>query len=140
MLDRTRILELIPHQGAMCLLDEVVACTESTITCRTRSHLDAANPLRHSARLGAVCGVEYGLQAACVHGALSAGTRQPAGFLGALRTVRLLVPRLDDAAFGALTIEAGRELQSAAGLVYGFTLRSENGHVLVSGRATIMLP
>jgi len=140
MLDRSGILDLIPHQGAMCLLDEVVVWTEASISCRARSHLHTDNPLRRDGRLGSVCGIEYGLQAACVHGALSAGTRQPPGFLGALRSVRLMVSHLDDPTFGALAIEAVRELQSAAGLVYGFTLRSDSGQVLLSGRATVMLP
>ena len=35
----TRIQDLIPHQGAMCLLDEVASWTPGGIVCRTRSHL-----------------------------------------------------------------------------------------------------
>jgi predicted hotdog family 3-hydroxylacyl-ACP dehydratase len=140
MLDRTRILSLIPHQGAMCLLDQVIRWTDSAITCHATSHLAENNPLRREGQLSAVCGIEYGLQTACLHGALSLGKPQPPGFLAALRNVQLLVRRLDDPAIGTLAIEAVRDLQSSAGLIYNFTLRSASGRSLILGRATIVLP
>ena len=64
MLSRAHILELIPHQGTMCLLDEVTEWSERAITCRTRSHLTPDNPLRRDGRVSGLCGIEYGLQAA----------------------------------------------------------------------------
>ena len=77
MLGPSEIRRLIPHDGAMCLLDHVLAWDADTITCRTRSHRAADHPLAHAGRIGALCGIEYGLQAMAVHGALSADRRQP---------------------------------------------------------------
>ena len=73
MLTRRHILELIPHQGSMCLLDEVVLWTDVAIACLSRTHLAHGNPLRRDNKLNAVGGIEYGLQAAALHGALVAG-------------------------------------------------------------------
>ena len=140
MLDRARILELIPHQGTMCLLEEVAEWSASAIACRTHSHLSSANPLRRSGRLHGVCGIEYGLQAAAVHGALLAGDREPAGYLAALRSVEIFARRLDDPSIGALQVTARLELRDVTGLIYRFRLRSESGATLLSGRATIALP
>ena len=71
MLTRRQIMELIPHQGTMCLLDSVLACSAEGITCAACSHLSPDNPLRRDDRLGAVCGIEYGLQAAALHAELT---------------------------------------------------------------------
>jgi predicted hotdog family 3-hydroxylacyl-ACP dehydratase len=73
MLTRQEILALIPHQGTMCLLDDVTAWSVADITCGASSHLSPDNPLRRSGRLGAISGIEYGLQAAALHGALVQG-------------------------------------------------------------------
>ena len=62
MVTRQRILELIPHQGAMCLLESALSWSATEITCVTRSHLSPDNPLRRGGRLHPVCGIEYGLQ------------------------------------------------------------------------------
>jgi predicted hotdog family 3-hydroxylacyl-ACP dehydratase len=136
-----RIRDLIPHQGAMCLLDEVVSWAQDAIVCRARSHLAADNPLRRAGRLGAVCGIEYGLQAAALHGALTAGGgRQAPGYLASLREVAIEVDRLDDPAIGVLAVQASLILREASGLIYLFRLRAEDGRALLSGRATIALP
>ncbi|MBV1795604.1 phosphotransferase [Siccirubricoccus sp. G192] len=135
------IAGLVPHAGAMVLLDRVEAWDAAGITCFARSHLDAANPLRRAGRLGAVAGIEYGLQAAALHGALAAGeVPQPAGYLASLRGVALLAERLDDPALGALRVAARLERQEEGGLIYGFEIGSEAGRMLLSGRAAIALP
>jgi predicted hotdog family 3-hydroxylacyl-ACP dehydratase len=140
MLDRSRILALIPHQGAMCLLDDVTEWTPARILCHTRSHLDPANPLRRQGRLGMVCGLEYALQAAALHGALLAGeTPQPAGYLAALRDVALHTRFLDDPTLGTLQVEATLEQLDTNGLIYTFRLTAETGTPLASGRGTIAL-
>lgn len=140
MLDRERILALIPHQGAMCLLDEVAVWTPERIICRARSHLDPGNPLRRRGRLSTLCGIEYGLQAAALHGALCADTPQPAGYLAALRGVEIHTARLDDPRWGMLQVAAYMEQCEAAGLIYAIRLESQAGDHLISGRATIALP
>ena len=112
MLSRARILELIPHQGTMCLLDEVTAWSERAITCRTRSHLAPDNPLRRDGR------------AQPVYAASSTGCRRPrcmARCAPAARSrpaiwppcapSRSWIERLDDPSFGALEVTAQLELQ-----------------------------
>lgn len=131
---------LVPHTGAMCLLEAVLSWDAAGIVCRASSHLDAANPLRRDGRLSAVCGAEYAMQAAALHGALLDSARQPAGRVAALRDIRLLVATLDDPAFGALVIDARLQRREAGGLLYGFTLAAADGRPLVTGRAAVALP
>ncbi len=133
------IRSLIPHAGSMCLLDSVVAWTESEIRCRATSHLDPANPLRRDGRLSALSGIEYALQAAAVHGALRSGMPQPPGYLAALRLALLAPGPLDDPALGALNVGAVCEHGDRAGLIYGLILRAADGTLLLDGRATIVL-
>jgi predicted hotdog family 3-hydroxylacyl-ACP dehydratase len=140
MLDRANILALIPHQGSMCLLDRVLRWSAHDIVCEARSHLDPENPLRHAGRLGPTSGIEYGLQAAALHGALRAGhLPQAAGFLASLRSVAFYAPRLDDPALGMLSIIARIEGDSAAGVAYSFRLFAESGRRLLEGRGLISL-
>ena len=143
MLTRQQIMALIPHQGSMCLLDVVTAWSADGITCGASSHLAPENPLRRDGRLSAVCGIEYGLQAAALHSALMRGEAghdafAPPGYLAALRGVDLQVERLDDASFGTLQVTARPELRTAGGLIYRFAVASEAGAPLLHGRATIV--
>lgn len=132
---------MIPHEGAMCLLDTVSNWTADAITCTATSHLDSANPLRRSGRLATLCGAEYGLQAAALHGALLAGgVVQPAGYLAVLRDLALLVPRLDDSGHGRLTVEARMECQDPSGLIYAFVVLAEDGRPLLRARGVVALP
>ena len=52
---------LIPHGGAMCLLDEVLHMDDESITCRATSHRNPGHPLREGGILPAVSGTN-GLQ------------------------------------------------------------------------------
>lgn len=124
----------------MCLLDAVVGWSATAITCRASSHLSPDNPLRRAGRLAGVCGIEYGLQAAALHGALSSGSKQPPGYLAALRDVEIRAERLDDPSLGELHVTATQEMQSPGGLIYRFVVGSSAGTDLLSGRATIVLP
>jgi predicted hotdog family 3-hydroxylacyl-ACP dehydratase len=139
VLTRRQILELIPHKGTMCLLDEVVQWSASAITCLARSHLSPDNPLRRCGSLSGLCGIEYGLQAAALHGGLLGELPQAIGRLAALRSVRVLAARLDDPSLGTLEISAEMALRNRDGLIYGFMLRSAGGAALVTGRATIAM-
>jgi predicted hotdog family 3-hydroxylacyl-ACP dehydratase len=138
------IRALIPHQGAMCLLDTAVRWDGTAILCRAHSHLAPDNPLRREGRLGAACGIEYGLQAAALHGALQAlaagAPPPPPGWFAALRRAELFVERLDDPAYGALSIAARQERAEPGGLIYAFRVRAQGGRLLLRGRATILLP
>ncbi|MFK7978150.1 MAG: hypothetical protein AB8C02_18600, partial [Halioglobus sp.] len=70
MLDRRAISAMIPHDGAMCLLDAVEHWDQDTITCYSTSHHAADNPLRENGTLACITLVEYAAQAAAVHAGL----------------------------------------------------------------------
>ena len=137
--DHAGIAARIPHQGSMCLLDAVVACSATAIDCRAISHRDPANPLRADGRLGAANGIEYAAQAMAVHGALLAGLEAAPrqGYLTSVRSVRLLVERLEDLP-QALDIHAERLSGDANHILYQFSL-SHAGRLLLDGRAAVVL-
>ena len=140
VLDAGAIAALVPHAGAMMLLDSVAAWDATSIACRARSHLDPANPLRRDGRLAALCGLEYALQAAALHGALCAGGPAAAGYVASLRDVAWTVERLDDPALDTLDVRATLEHREGGGMLYALELRSAAGAVLVTGRAGIIVP
>lgn len=136
---RDAIARLVPHQGAMCLLDRALRWDADHIACEAVSHRDPANPLRRGDMLPAACGLEYALQAMALHGALLAGGRpQRPGYLSSLRDVALGSGRLDTVA-GALHVAAASLAAEARGFVYRFEVSGE-GRLLLSGRAAIILP
>lgn len=129
----------IPHQGRMCLLDEVLAWDLTQIRCRASSHRLEDNPLRGRGRLGAMAGIEYAGQAMAAHGALMAGllgTPVRTGYLASVRNLKLAVTRLDDIA-ADLEVRARRIAGDADTALYEFTLACAEGQ-LVSGRAGIV--
>jgi predicted hotdog family 3-hydroxylacyl-ACP dehydratase len=140
VLDRAWIAERIPHGGAMCLLDEVVAWDDEGIRCVATSHRDPNNPLRLNGRLAAVCGIEYAAQAMAVHGAvLATGTkRRPrAGFLASVRNVETHVERLDTLD-GPLTVEAERISGDENNVLYRFMLQC-GARIAMTGRAAVII-
>jgi predicted hotdog family 3-hydroxylacyl-ACP dehydratase len=137
--DRQRILQLIPHAGSMCLLDEIGSWNETEIVCRTRTHLDPSNPLRRDGRLAAIHLAEYGAQAMAVHGGLSAerdGVRAAPGMLVAIRDLKLFADRLDDCT-GPLSVKAMRLMADANGWLYAFEVECD-GRVLGNGRVAVI--
>lgn len=139
MLPKSEWAALIPHQGAMCLLDEVVAWDAKHLHARSASHQRADNPLRAGGVLHAVNLCEYGAQAMAVHGALCArdagGAARP-GYLVALRDVRLQVARIDELT-GRLQVHVECLLALADSLQYAFRVERQ-GVLLASGRAAVM--
>ena len=141
VLNRNAIAELIPHQGAMCLLEEVLSADETGIVCRAVSHRDARHPLREDGILPSVCAIEYAAQAMAIHGALmgkAAGHAQNgSGMLAAARNVVLRVERLDDIA-DDLVVSVRKVLAEGAWLLYEFDLRA-GARELARGRAAVSL-
>ena len=138
--DRAAILPLVPHQGPMCLWDEVVAWSADTIRLRAHNHRDPAHPLRRAGRLHALHLCEYGAQAMAVHGGLLARARDAVaapGLLVALRGIVLHATRLDDLP-GALECEAQALVQGEGGQQYAFRI-SHAGAVLAEGRAAVVV-
>lgn len=140
MIGRDAILALVPHQGAMCLWDEVLAWDATTIRLQARNHHDPAHPLRGAdGRLRAVHLCEYGAQAMAVHGGLRAqatGEVAKPGLLVALRGVALHVARIDDLP-GALECEASLLVDGDAGWQYAFRI-VHAGALLAEGRAAVL--
>ena len=137
-LDRRWIQDHIPHQGGMCLLDEVLSWDIIRTRCRASSHRSPRNPLRSNGRLGAACGIEYAAQTMAVHGALVASTSgkaAPRGLLASVRGVQLLVDRLDQVE-GDLVTLVERVAGDQSSALYDFSL-SANQVVLIRGRAAI---
>ena len=131
---------LIPHQGAMRLLDAVVTWDAAHLHARTASHRRADNPLRDGAQLRALHLAEYGAQAMAVHGALlaqAAGGAARPGLLVALRGVELALARIDDLP-GELDVHAERLLAGEASWQYAFRIEHA-GTVIASGRAAVMV-
>ena len=131
---------LIPHQGAMSLLDEVVAWDGTRIYARGGAHRQADHPLRSDGQLRALHLCEYGAQAMAVHGGLiarAAGERAAPGFLVSLRAVELFVARVDDLS-DVLDVHAERLLGGDGSWQYAFRVLHRD-LLLASGRAAVMV-
>jgi len=142
-LGRAWIEAHIPHQGRMCLLDEVLTWDSLHIRCRSASHRLLDHPMRLHGRLGIACGIEYVAQAMAVHGAIGAErlgggkARAEVGFLAGLRDVRMHAPRLDDID-SDLVCDVHRIAGDASSAIYSFSLNA-GPRPLLSGRATVLL-
>ncbi len=133
------LCNLIPHSGSMCLLDDVTEYDEENIVCTTRTHRNKNNPLRNNNRLDAINLIEYGAQAMAVHGGLMATQQQQiisAGYLAAVRNVKLAVEYIDDIET-TLIVKAKRLMAGNGSMVYEFEI-SANDAVIASGRLTVV--
>jgi len=139
LIAKTAWQHLIPHRGAMCVLDTVVAWDERHIHLRSSSHRSADNPLRSDGVLRAVHLCEYGAQAMAVHGGLLAqrdGAVAAPGLLVSLRAVKLHVARVDDLP-GDLDVRAEKLLDGGGSWQYAFRVEHE-GQLLAEGRAVVV--
>lgn len=127
LLNHAQIAALIPHSGRMCLLDGVEHWDETSILCITRSHLQAGHPLWNKTGLSAVHAVEYGAQAAAVHGGLLAqaqGAQALPGYIVQIKELELSCARLDTIQ-DAFSVSAQRLAASAQGWIYQFSLSTQ---------------
>lgn len=138
-IEREQIASLIPHAGAMCLLDRVLHWDQESIRCVSLRHRAADNPLRRAGRLGAICGVEFAAQAMAVHGRLAGGLkgRPRGGYLASLRDVICRQERLD-LLDDELVIDVRRLMGDERQAIYHFALGCAGLDVL-SGRAAVVL-
>ena len=136
-MSKTKIAALVPQQGAMCLLDEVLGFDERSVVCRASSHRSPDNPLRCDGRLTSIAGIEYGAQAMAVHGALQANGMAQGGMLAGARALRCHVRYLDEEP-GPLTVRAERLVADGGRLLYAFSVEGAAGE-LVSGRIAVFL-
>lgn len=143
-LGHAEIARLIPHAGAMALLDRIVAWDAERITSIAVGHRDPAHPLRdNDGALPAVAAIEYASQAMAAHGGLLARAAAPThaaprvGMLAAVRDVRFHVRRLDTVA-DDLHIDAVRLSGEGVHVLYAFSVRA-GARVLAEGRAAVVL-
>ena len=142
MLAKTDWAHLIPHQGAMSLLDAVLSWDDMRIHAISESHALAEHPLRSASGLHALHLAEYGAQAMAVHGALLARARgvdhaRP-GRLVSLRDIVLAVEYVDSS-HGRLDVHAESLYADDTGAQYAFRVE-QGGRVLASGRAAVIHP
>jgi predicted hotdog family 3-hydroxylacyl-ACP dehydratase len=130
---------MIPHAGAMCMLDAVLHWDQASISCRSAMHRAAHNPLRRAGRLSTICGIEFAAQAMAVHGRLagSLDARPQAGYLASVRDIRFRHARLD-LLEGDLVVKADRLMGDEERVIYQFALDWAGGEIL-SGRAAVVL-
>ncbi|MEP6959950.1 MAG: 3-hydroxylacyl-ACP dehydratase [Nitrospirota bacterium] len=139
-LTKEELSTFLPHAGAMRLIDRVESWDDRSIQCRTRSHQDSENPLRHGTRLEAVTGLEYAAQAMGIHMGLLNRTRSTdelIGYVGGLRDVVLGVDRLDECP-AELTIDVTRVFEGDNSFMYQFSI-SSGGQAVMTGRASLFL-
>jgi len=139
VVDRALIAQLIPHQGAMSLLDRVASWDGSNIVAMSATHRAPDHPLRGHGGLRAVHLCEYGAQAAALHGGLvarAAGTSAAPGYLVALRDVSFGCSHIHELD-GELEIRAELLLQDGSSWQYRFAAWHA-GHSLAGGRVAIM--
>jgi predicted hotdog family 3-hydroxylacyl-ACP dehydratase len=139
LLDQEWIRPRLPHQGSMCLLDQVCAWDQEKISCTSNSHRAPDNPLRSHQQLAAICAIEYAAQAMALHGALLSPEGEPPrlGFLASVRAVETRVKRLDDIAM-PLTIRAERQGGDSRMVMYSFSIHAAE-QLLLHGRASVIL-
>ncbi len=140
MQGREAIAALIPHQGLMCLWEEVVEWDAQRIVLRSGGHRSPQHPLRSRGRLHALHLCEYGAQAMAVHGGLLGRERgQPPrpGMLVALRGVQLHVDYIETLP-GLLRGEAEVLACGESSQQYAFRIWHET-QLLAEGRAAAML-
>jgi len=136
------IASLIPHQGAMCLLERVVSWDDERIRCAASNHRDPLHPLRSASGLLAACGIEYAAQAIAVHGSLTAAhdkefSPPKLGYLANAKDVTWSVDRLDEIE-GELTIDAEKLISEGGRSIYEFVISAQD-RMLVQGRVAVVL-
>ena len=139
-LDNAWIALHIPHQGDMCLLDQVQTWDDMNISCAATSHRKTDNPLRAYDQLGIANGIEYAAQAMAIHGALSASKNQPrpkVGYLVSVRGVNMYATRLDDIETDLL-VNATCIMANENNMLYEFSVNADS-KVLLEGRAAVVL-
>lgn len=147
-LGQAQIRAMLPHSGAMCLLDSVQAWDAHSITCQSLGHCSTQNPLRDSEGLSSANGIEYAAQAMALHAALVGGAAleqrgdnpqsgsPPHGVLASVRAVRLHYPRLD-VFEDALTVSARLLSGDPRTAIYEFSILIREV-CLMQGRASVL--
>ncbi len=134
MVARDQIEAMVPHAGAMCLIDAVKAWDDCAIECACTAP-QSGHPLARDGKVPAIVAAEYAAQATAVHGALQDGRHQRAGMLAKLSDVELRMQSFPpDAAM--LTVCARLVGRMNAGCMYTFDV-SADSRIVASGRLLV---
>lgn len=137
---RTSICDILPHDGDMCLLTNLLEVDQEKIICSSNTHLDEHNPLRLNGKLYAIAGIEYASQVVALHGQierLNTNSRPIIGFLASARDVEVTTEFLDSEK-ADLIIEAIQIMRIEGAVSYNFSINSEN-KTIMTGRLTTKL-
>lgn len=131
------VAALIPHAGAMRLIDTIEDVGAETIACTAHSHASPGNPLRTAGGLPASAAIEYAAQAMAAHAALSRGGPKRRGFLVVASGVEWSADRLDLAG-PVLSIRAERLASTDNGAQYAFEV-TDGASLKISGTLILSL-
>lgn len=136
------LYQQLPHSGAMCLLQRVIAWDKQSICCSANSHLSTANPLRQNNALPGLCALEYAAQAVALHGVLKRQQRGVAGryaeaYVVSSKQLIFAAGDLSDAA-ESLIITAELTVWHEASAVYAVSVAAGERRLL-QGDLTVIL-
>jgi predicted hotdog family 3-hydroxylacyl-ACP dehydratase len=138
--DMIALMDLIPHQAGMCLLERILEWDDERIRLTAISHRSPTHPLKDDGRLRAIHLCEYGAQAMAVHGALKArahGDMPEPGMLVSLRAVTFHRDYIDDLPHD-LHVEAQCLQAAPSSLQYQFRITHDD-ELIAEGRAAVVL-
>ena len=138
-----KVADLVPHSGAMCLLDEVSQWSLEQIQCR--ADVRTPHPLAIGPRLPATALIEYAAQAMAAHGQLLArqggdSATPGQGMLAAIRATDLHCRWVTVTQLAVMA----RQLSSDSNqMLYAFEVSArgagnQQGQLLASGRALVL--
>jgi len=138
--DHASIAALIPHQGEMCLIDQVLDWDAEQISARSGTVHQSSNPLLQDGQLYTVVLVEYAAQAAAIHAALAGEGmgRDRAAVVGAIKSLQLHVPVVATA-ITELTLTARCILNDPGGAIYQLSAQAAD-ETLMEARVVLVLP
>lgn len=121
-IEHLNVSSLVPHDGAMCLIEDVLRYDPEVISCRASFHI-GSHPLERNGVLPSAVTIEYAAQACAIHGALleKKGHSKP-GYLAKIKSTELSVGVLKQA-HAPLTIHARRIGSTTQGCLYSFQVQ-----------------
>tara|TARA_B100000745_G_scaffold78586_2_gene47872 strand:- start:1944 stop:2384 length:441 start_codon:yes stop_codon:yes gene_type:complete len=124
LLSKAQILQMIPHQGKMNLLDQVEFFDEHSLVASTCCHQDCCHPLAYNGIWPTHTVVEMAAQGMALHGVLtksSSGDSVPPrqAFIGAVSRLSIAMPNLAHS-LGPLSLHVTRESYEEQSATYHF--------------------